>query len=66
VSLFHLRYNKTECSECNSCRSRCPIGVKLDLNANSSDCIRCLDCTACGAIEPVFGSPSQAKSDLQE
>jgi len=56
-SLFHLRFNAKECVECNLCRSRCPMGVKLDLNANASDCVRCLECTTCGAVEPTIARP---------
>ena len=29
-SLFHLRFNARECAECNLCRSRCQMGVKVD------------------------------------
>lgn len=57
TSLFHLRFNAKECVECNLCRSRCPVGVKLDLSANSTSCVRCLECVACGAIEPVVALP---------
>jgi ferredoxin-type protein NapH len=56
-SLFHLRFNAKECIECNLCRSRCPMGVKVDLKANVSGCVRCLECTACGAIQPCFAAP---------
>jgi ferredoxin-type protein NapH len=56
-SLFHLRFNAKECLECNLCRSRCPMGVKVDVKVNVSGCIRCLECTACGAIEPCFALP---------
>ncbi len=61
VSLFHLRFNANECVECNLCRSRCAVGVKLDLQANSTDCIRCLECTTCGAVEPAFARPGEGK-----
>jgi ferredoxin-type protein NapH len=56
-SLFHLRFNAKECVECNLCRSRCPVGVKVDVKVNVSGCLRCLECTACGAIEPCFSRP---------
>jgi ferredoxin len=59
VSLFHLRFNKEACVECNLCRSRCPAGVKLDLQANATDCVRCLECTTCGAIEAVLATPGK-------
>jgi polyferredoxin len=57
VSLFHMRFNKEVCVECNLCRSRCSMGVELDLHANASGCVRCLECTTCGALEPVLARP---------
>jgi polyferredoxin len=56
-SLFHLRFNPKKCVECNLCRSRCSMGVKVDQKVNVSGCIRCLECTTCGAIEPCFALP---------
>jgi ferredoxin-type protein NapH len=57
VSLFHLRFQAQECIECNLCRSRCSMGVKVDEAVNVSGCIRCLECTTCGALEPCFARP---------
>jgi polyferredoxin len=59
-SLFHLRFNPRECVECNLCRSRCSMGVKVDRKVNVSGCIRCLECTTCGAIEPCFALPAKS------
>jgi polyferredoxin len=60
-SLFHLRFNPKECIECNLCRSRCSMGVKVDEKVNVSGCIRCLECTTCGAVEPCFALPNDRK-----
>ncbi len=57
VSLFHLRFNPKACVECNLCRSRCSMGVKVDQKVNVAGCIRCLECTTCGAIQPSFAKP---------
>ena len=59
-SLFHLRFQSGECVACNQCRSRCAMGVKVDLKVNTSGCIRCLECTTCGALEPALARPSRA------
>jgi polyferredoxin len=59
-SLFHLRFKASACVECNLCRSRCPAGVKVDEAVNVPGCIRCLECTTCGAIEPAFAVPTNA------
>ena len=56
-SLFHLRFSARECVECNLCRSRCAMGVKVDQQVNVSGCIRCLECTTCGALQPGFARP---------
>jgi polyferredoxin len=58
-SLFHIRFNPKECVECNLCRSRCSMGVKVDQSVNVTGCIRCLECTTCGALEPAFALPQK-------
>jgi ferredoxin-type protein NapH len=65
VSLFHLRFKSSECTECNLCRSRCDMGVKLDLQANAADCIRCLECTTCGALVPALAKPVSEAPDAR-
>ena len=65
-SLFHLRFNREKCIECNLCRSRCSMGVKVDLKINAANCIRCLECTTCGAIEPAFALPKTNAGQLQQ
>ncbi len=59
-SLFHLRFNPKECVECNLCRSRCSMGVKVDEKVNVTGCIRCLECATCGALEPGFALPQKS------
>ncbi|MCJ7543243.1 MAG: 4Fe-4S binding protein, partial [Phycisphaerae bacterium] len=49
-SLLRLRFDPRACTECNLCRSRCAVGVTVDINVNDARCIRCLECTTCGAI----------------
>lgn len=52
VSVFHLWFKKTACTSCNTCRGRCSIGVNVDQSLNSPRCIRCMECTTCGAMLP--------------
>lgn len=54
-SLFHLRFDPQPCVQCNTCRSRCAMGVKVDERVNTTGCIRCLECTTCGSLQPVLG-----------
>jgi polyferredoxin len=65
-SLFHLRFNPKECVECNLCRSRCSMGVKVDQAVNVTGCIRCLECTTCGALEPAFALPKKDSAPSKE
>lgn len=58
-SLFHLQFKGQACVECNLCRTRCPVGVKLDQKVNVANCIRCLECTRCGAIQPSLALPGK-------
>ncbi len=58
-SLFHLRFKAEDCAECNLCRSRCSVGVKVEQKVNVSRCVRCLECTTCGAIHPAFALPGR-------
>jgi hypothetical protein len=37
--------------------------VKVDEKVNVSGCIRCLECTTCGAIEPCFALPQNTPPD---
>ncbi len=59
-SLFHLRYRAPECTECNTCRSRCSVGVNLDRKVNVTGCVRCLECVTCGAFTPAFARPTES------
>jgi ferredoxin-type protein NapH len=56
-SVLHLRFEAHNCTECNLCRSRCVVGVEVERKVNDPACIRCLECTACGAITPTLAGP---------
>lgn len=62
ISLFHLRFDPKHCVECSLCRSRCSMGVKVDEKVNVSGCIRCLECTTCGALQPGFALPGRSET----
>ncbi len=65
-SLFHLKFDKASCTQCNTCRARCAMGVKVDKRVNSLGCIRCLECTTCGAITPVIAGLSRKDDDAAD
>ncbi|HNU53103.1 MAG TPA: 4Fe-4S binding protein [Verrucomicrobiota bacterium] len=57
-SLFHLRFRSEACRECNLCRAQCPMGLHVDEDLNAPGCVRCLECTRCGAILPALSKPA--------
>jgi hypothetical protein len=42
------------------------MGVKVDQAVNVSGCIRCLECTTCGALEPAFALPKKDSAPSKE
>jgi hypothetical protein len=55
ISIFHLRFRREACYACNTCRSRCAMGVEVERHVNVTNCIRCTECTTCGALYPSLG-----------
>jgi polyferredoxin len=55
ISVFYIHFDRDLCGECNTCRSRCSIGLQVEKATNTPDCIRCLECTECGALQPARG-----------
>lgn len=49
-SLLVLRYDSHACTGCGRCISWCKYDVLPNQNVNSTQCIRCLECTKCEAI----------------
>ena len=49
-SLVRLRWEPGKCTHCDRCYEVCPMEIKVYEGANTGQCIRCLDCTACEAI----------------
>mgnify|MGYP001184964428 CR=1 FL=1 len=45
-----LRVSDHKCVKCGLCRKLCKYGVLPDKNPNDTRCVRCLECTKCGAI----------------
>jgi len=44
VSLYQMHVDGEKCTECGACRDVCPVDINIFDNANSPECIRCLDC----------------------
>jgi ferredoxin-type protein NapH len=56
VSYVKLEVDDELCSKCGACRAACPMGISVHLDANTEDCIRCLECTACPAVRVKYGA----------
>jgi polyferredoxin len=50
ASLVMLKFRGDRCIHCGLCRGPCRYGVTPEKRLNDSRCIRCLECTRCGAI----------------
>jgi ferredoxin len=50
ASFFKITWNSRTCTHCNKCEDICPMDIKIYENANSVDCIRCLDCVRCPSV----------------
>lgn len=65
ISVAFLRFNASSCTECNLCRSHCQMNVAHEAGIHHHRCIRCMECTACGAIEPALAQAG-AEGKAQE
>ncbi len=64
ASVFFLGYNREECKACDQCDALCKYGVLPEPGVNAARCIRCLDCTRCGAISvgSILGPAERTKA----
>jgi ferredoxin-type protein NapH len=60
TSFLFLRFHPSRCSDCRLCSKLCHYGGHSERRAGNLQCIRCMDCTRCGAVtlSHVF-SPSK-------
>jgi len=67
ASVVTLRFRSDSCRVCGHCEKMCPYGVLPTANVNTGRCIRCLECTRCGAlvVDSVFRSRSAAEEQIQ-
>ncbi len=49
VSILRIRWDESRCTHCDKCTRVCPMDISIYQDANSHNCIRCLDCTQCPA-----------------
>jgi len=55
-SLMQLDVKKSgTCARCGYCREVCPMDIHVSENPDSSECIRCLECTVCNHIRVKWG-----------
>jgi ferredoxin-type protein NapH len=57
LSLVKLRVDYDLCTNCGLCQQMCPVDLKVHMEVDSPECIKCFECTKCptGAIKATFG-----------
>jgi polyferredoxin len=60
ISVFFLRFRKTQCIECVNCRGKCRDQAESEYTVDGLRCVRCLDCSNCRAIslQTAFTRPA--------
>ncbi|MCC6125017.1 MAG: 4Fe-4S binding protein [Pirellulales bacterium] len=64
ISVFFLRFRRTDCIECATCRGTCRDLGQPEFSVDGMRCVRCLACSHCRAIavETVFSRPQKSSS----
>ena len=44
ISLMNIQLNEEKCTKCNICSEQCPMGLVPYKEAQSTNCIRCMEC----------------------
>ena len=67
ASILTLRFDRDKCLQCGACDKMCRYDVLPAVDVNNSECIRCLECTRCRAIDvgTVFGKPSDKRDPAE-
>lgn len=55
ISILRLSWDEESCTHCDKCTRICPMDISIYKDANSHNCIRCLDCTQCPAVSVHMG-----------
>lgn len=53
VSLWRMQVDDEKCIRCDTCRTHCPVDIRVYEAPNSPECVRCLKCRdvcPCGAV----------------
>jgi ferredoxin-type protein NapH len=66
ASFWQMTVDDGCCTRCNRCQKVCPMDIRVWENAQSVDCIRCLECTRCPCVSyrPFFGAAPAAAPAL--
>ena len=60
-SVVFLRFDANSCIRCRPCRTKCKLGLDPSTAVNTTRCIRCADCFACGAVYPTLAGLGKRK-----
>jgi len=64
-SLVRLEVSEN-CDGCNFCKEECPMDLRVPLEINSPECIRCLDCTRCGHVKVTTPFDGRGMTDVEQ
>lgn len=56
LSAFFLRLDPQKCNDCQLCHKLCGYDIKPQINQDSSQCIRCFECTKCSTQALTFSN----------
>ena len=59
ISILRLEVDRNACTGCGFCRQKCPVDLESFSEVDSTNCIKCLECTKCPAgavkVKAVLG-----------
>ncbi|GFK92295.1 magnetosome protein Mad6 [Fundidesulfovibrio magnetotacticus] len=54
-----------DCDDCSACNASCPMDLDVPVELNSTECIRCFECTKCGHVKIVTSLNARSRSDAE-
>ena len=53
ISFYQYQVDKSNCTDCSACRQKCKMGIDIQQNPNSMECIRCGECIKACPVESI-------------
>ena len=62
-SILQLRVNEHNCTNCQKCKSLCPVDINIGDDPGASTCVRCFKCLKCEHVQIRIGA--EISADLE-